>query len=845
MNRKTLFFRAALLAGVAAAWPAPPVAARTWTFDPGQLSGAGQDADISVFNQAGQLPGAYITDILLNGRHVDTQEMVFHPATAEDGSPVLKTCLTRAALAGYGVKINDFPGLFPDGHGTEGDCAHLAVIPGAREEFQFSNQQLLLSVPQIALEPDVRGIAPQTLWDDGMPAILMNYQMNATRTETRGAGRQVSDSRFVRLDPGINLGAWRLRSTGTYRQTSREAGQWQTGDTRLERGLYGLKSRLTLGEHYTPSDIFGSVPFRGVMLSSDEAMLPAGMREATPVVRGIARTQARVDIRQGGSVIYSTTVAPGPFALTDVPAGSNGDLQVTVVETDGPPQVFTVPWTMPAIALPEGRLEYSLMAGQYHPDERGVTTAPLAQATVMYGLSRGLTAYGGLQGAAHYQGGSLGLGVLLGAAGALSVDVTQGRGQLPGGETRQGQAWRLRYSKRLDSTGTGVSLSTTRYSPEGAVSPGGILGQWRDDGRVPAHLRDRHDRQREALTTLGLGQSLGGLGALNLNVSRESYRNGSARKAITASFSSVTRGVSWSVNWTQRTTPPYRDGARSLHEQEASLWVNIPLDRWFSGASASYQMLSGPDGQVRHEAGLSGDAFARQLRWNVRQQYRPGEAADNRNNGLLNLTWNGAYGVLDGGYSYSGTSRQVNAGLSGGVVVHEHGVTAGQPLYSTTALVAAPGIAGVSAGGQAGVKTDFRGYTTLSGLSPYQVNTVELDPSTLPADAELPRTGIKVVPTDGAVIPVRFPTRTGARAVVTLHRPDGRPVPFGSVVTLAGDTRQGAGITGGDGEVYMSGLPAAGELEVHTGTDGVCRAAYRLPEKAGPAGVYALHGVCR
>ncbi|MEB7742823.1 fimbria/pilus outer membrane usher protein, partial [Escherichia coli] len=86
---------------------------------------------------------------------------------------------------------------------------------------------------------------------------------------------------------------------------------------RAERGLNGIKSRLMLGEDYTPSDVFDSVPFRGVMLGSDESMVPSNQREFAPVVRGIARSQARVEVRQNGYLIQSQTVAPGPFALTD------------------------------------------------------------------------------------------------------------------------------------------------------------------------------------------------------------------------------------------------------------------------------------------------------------------------------------------------------------------------------------------------------------------------------------------------------------------------------------------------------------------------------------------------
>ncbi len=61
-------------------------------------------------------------------------------------------------------------------------------------------------------------------------------------------------------------------------------------------------------------------------------------------VSGIARNaQARVDIRQGGQLIFSTLVPAGPFTLSDVPiANLNTDLSVTVTETDGSESHFTV-----------------------------------------------------------------------------------------------------------------------------------------------------------------------------------------------------------------------------------------------------------------------------------------------------------------------------------------------------------------------------------------------------------------------------------------------------------------------------------------------------------------------
>ena len=91
------------------------------------------------------------------------------------------------------------------------------------------------------------------------------------------------------------------------------------------------RSRLVMGQASTNNSVFNSFQFRGVQLSSVDDMLPDSLRGYAPVVRGVAATNARVEIRQNGYVIYSTNVAPGPFEIHDVyPHTNNGDLQVTV-----------------------------------------------------------------------------------------------------------------------------------------------------------------------------------------------------------------------------------------------------------------------------------------------------------------------------------------------------------------------------------------------------------------------------------------------------------------------------------------------------------------------------------
>ncbi|MBJ5210847.1 fimbria/pilus outer membrane usher protein, partial [Salmonella enterica subsp. enterica serovar Indiana] len=359
--------------------------------------------------------------------------------------------------------------------------ARISANPQASDTYQFNNQQLLLSIPQIALRPHYTGIAPQALWNDGIPAFLMDYQASSFRSSYRSNGATLNTNGMdVQLLPGLNFGAWRLRNLTTWQKQNSQKGKWQTSYTYAERGLYSLKSRLTLGDRFTPSDVFDSVPFRGGMIGSDDSMVPYSQRAFAPVVQGVAQTQARIEVKQNGYVIYNTTVAPGPFTLSDLPGvNGGGDLQVTVFEADGTRQIFTVPYTTPAIALRQGYMKYNVMMGQYRSADTSVDKVPVGQATIMYGLPWNLTAYSGGQWASHYQAGTLGLGVSLGAFGAVSVDSTLSRGQKRNQDVERGQSWRVRYSKSFESTNTGFTLASYQYASPGYNTLSGVLDSYR------------------------------------------------------------------------------------------------------------------------------------------------------------------------------------------------------------------------------------------------------------------------------------------------------------------------------------------------------------------------------
>lgn len=829
--------RPALAVGLACL--AGQAAAREYAFDAALLDGAGQNVDVSLFERGGQLPGTYPVDIRLNGERVDTRDVVFAQGKDATGKLVLVPCLSPALLSRYGVKTEDFPALSGVEKPEEG-CVDLTIIPQTRVDYDFNSQILNLLIPQVSLRPRLQGIAPESLWDDGVPALLLNWQANTSRTEiSGGGGGKKNDTTYVQLQPGANLGAWRLRNASTWQKSQGKA-TWQSAYTYAERGLGSIKSRITLGERSTPADIFDSVPFRGAMLNSDESMVPAGQYSYAPVVRGIARTQARVEVKQNGYTLYNSMVAPGPFALTDLtPTGSGGDLEVTVHETDGRNQVFIIPYQTPAIALREGYLQYSLMAGQYRPADKSVDNPMIYQATAMYGLPWNLTAYTGAQLTEHYQAGSLGLGISLGDWGAFSVDSTETRGQRRNEETERGRTWRARYSKQVVSTNTTFTLASYQYASTGYSTLSDVLDSRRDQSdRQWASSNDRR-RTRTALT---VSQALNDWGYLTLTGSRETYWNRPGHNdSLNAGYSIGLDGMTVSLNWSENKNTD--SGGNQRKDRVASLWLSVPLERWLGGGTtASYRYTTPSEGSDSHEMGLNGRAFDRRLYWDVRQRYRPDAVNNDRNNSALRMSWNGSYGQTGASYSQSRSMRQMGADAAGGVVVHPNGVTFGQPLGDTVALIEAPGASDVAVGGWPGVRTDWRGYTTLSYLSPYQENSISLNPAELPPDAEITQTDTKVVPTRGAVIPAKFATRIGGRALMTLMRTDGTAVPYGALATLVGQG-VGAGVVGEGGQVYLTGLPEQGQMSVRW-SGGQCRVTYTLPQTKGEAGIYEMRNAC-
>lgn len=796
-----------------------------------------ESTDLSLFEEkGGQLPGNYSVDVLLNGQMLERMTLKFQTSPGKTG---LSACLTSGDLTRWGIRQPVHP---------ENLCRlNISdVFPEATEKLDFSKMQFLLSIPQRDLLPPGWLRVPAALWNEGIPAALLNYDYSGGQQSNENSH---SSSQYLGLNGSLNLMGWRLRNQSNWTEQRSRRGdtssRWSSLNTYLQHDYsFGQGGILTLGQTYTSGDFFDSFAFEGIKAESDDGMLNAAMATYSPVIRGVATSQARVIVRQNGSVIYQKNVAPGPFELRDVSTFSSGDVQVEVHEADGSVRRFTqVSGSLPVLQR-EGRARYSIAAGRYRQDGavQGQKRRPdFLQGTVAWGLPSEFTVYGGVQASEHYAAAMLGGGHLFPVLGALSVDVTQARAQFDPDRSplrnQQGQAFRFSWARGFDATGTSLTLAGYRYATSGFYTFSEMQQFQQEDAKNP-DWQKTHLRSRIQLT---LSQPVGWnseFGQVSLSGSQDSYWNeGGTGQNWTTTFSTSVSRATLGISLGYNQTPRY-----GRADKTAMFNLSVPLSGWLPEGYLSSN-ISTYNSRTSMQTGFSGSSLNNQLNYSVSQGWQnQGQGAT----GSANAVWLGGFGQASGGYSYYRNGHQWLYGLSGGLAVHPHGVTLSQKLSldGGNALVIAPGAKGVKINSGTGISTDWFGYALVPNLSSYQHNNVALDVNSLPDDVDAKNTDTDVVPTRGALVSAPFNVSVGYRALITLNHSSG-VIPLGASVVVRKDNDVVSQGVVDRGQVYLSGLPETGKLEVNwqNGTEYHCLADFRLTPSE--TGLNQITAVCQ
>jgi outer membrane usher protein len=123
-------------------------------------------------------------------------------------------------------------------------------------------------------------------------------------------------------------------------------------------------------------------------------------------------------------------------------------------------------------------------------------------------------------------------------------------------------------------------------------------------------------------------------------------------------------------------------------------------------------------------------------------------------------------------------------------------------------------------------QTDTRGYMLVTGLRPYQDNSVRIEQADLPLDIVIDTVQVQAVPYFRSGVLVSFPVEHPHGALLSVRLENGNPLPAGAVVKVAGVEEEFP--SGLHGEVYVTGLKERNELRADW-PGGSCR--FSLPYK--------------
>jgi outer membrane usher protein PapC len=775
-----------------------------------------ENIDLSQFSRGGYImPGVYNMAVHINKNELPEENINFYPP--EDDPKGSMACLSPELVGQLGLKAEATKTLT---WWHQDACLNIDSLKGMEVRADLATSALYLSIPQAYLEYSSPDWDPPSRWDEGIPGLLFDYNVNAqTQHQQRDGSKSYNLS--GNGTAGANMGAWRLRADWQG-SLDHQTGSGQGTNQKLDwsryyayRAIPALRSKLTLGENYLDSVMFDSFRFTGASLVSDDNMLPPNLRGYSPEVVGMAKTNAKVIISQQGRVLYETQVAAGPFRIQDINDAVSGELNVRVEEQDGSVQEFTMNTSnIPYLTRP-GSVRFKLATGKPSDWQHHSRGPMFGTGEFSWGISNGWSLYGGGLVGGDYNALSLGIGRDLMALGALSFDATQSRARIPAeGGTLSGGSYRVSYSKTFDEIDSQVTFAGYRFSEEDFMSMSEYL-----DAR---YYGNRVGGSKE-MYTITFNKQFRDLGlSTYLNYSHQTYwdRPDNDRYNLTMSrYFDIGRFKNLSVSLSA-----YRNKYNETNDDGMYLSLSMP---WGNGANVSYNATVNRN-DTTHRVG-----YYDRIDENNNYQLAMGTSRSgvnasgyyNHSGDMARVSANASY--QEGRYSAVGFSAQGGVTLTReGGALHRGGVAGGTRMLLDTEGVSDVPVRGYGATS----KTNAWGKAVVADVNSYYRNKASIDLNKLGDNAEATKSVVQATLTEGAIGYRKFGVIAGEKAMAVIKLADGSTPPFGA--TVMNSRKQETGIVNDGGSVYLSGINAGDSMTVHW--NGAAQCEVRLPTPLPP-----------
>lgn len=680
-----------------------------------------------------------------------------------------------------------------------GKCYHLSKVPYAGITFNFARQSMNVRIPQLGMD-NTKSVSSR-FWDFGDSGFNLHYLLNSFRA------KEQSSDYYGSLDGDVSVGRW-LLSAYAYgnQQDHLTVPRWV-----MSTPVGAVKSDFRVGKLQISSPTLAGVAFNGVELKSNDDMKSPEMRTYAPVLFGVARTNARVEVLQNGYVLYSKVLPPGPFRIDDVSPLSNGELTVTVKEQDGSESSTVYPVTTMADLLHPGDQSYDVATGVRDDSnnnyERKKLSGPFAYATWAKGYPVA-TLNSSMLIHQDYQNAGLGTALPLGQWGALSIGASASNAQYHNNGRSEGGNFSLRYAKSL-SERTDLQIIGYQYTTSGYVD----FSDFQPDESLWRRRRDRYEAQifHRFEDNVGLSATLWD----------QSYWDSSTEEGINVGLSVPYRDASFALNaqynmMTTNTSWEQNHHRYNNDQLVIAVSVFIPFDLFekhtyfnnntqWDNSSHSISTSSGIGAQVNdrlsYNTGISTSGH------NHTSEYVSGSYGFDATN--LSLSYSNG----NNGY-YSGSAQ-----LSGSVVQVGHSLPIlTRNIADSFALVKMKGLEGVAI--NSATKTDSSGRAVVP-LNPYRRNTLYIDVATLPNDVDVEETAFSLIPTRGSKHYYEIKYEKHNQYLLDIFKDKAQKIHVAGNTVVTDDRGEEVGVVDPSGLLYIHTSESVKRIHLAS-TDGKC-----------------------
>lgn len=705
----------------------------------------------------------------------------------------------------------------------------LSAVPGFSAQINTQKQLLELNFAPTAFSAFAKTgeASKRTPLSPVLPSVYLNYDISHTSNDVKNGANSSQTGALTEL--GVSLGAGVITSTAVGRNlTSSGAStaprEWVRLESTFTYDLVESNRTLRIGDSTTRSGSLGrSVYFGGIQLGSNSAITPGFVGQPKPTVSGVSSAPSTVDLYVNDVLRQTTQVPAGPFTLGNLPQ-INGGAQARLVVRDllGRETVIQQSLFSSPSLLAENLNEWSVELGslrENYAQRSNDYGAPFVSGLWRRGLSNGVTGEGrveitddiktvGLGAVVALPGDLLGRAALLGSHARLAGGKADGQQGMIGLDY-VGKAWSAGLQVQVASESfrqLGLDAATKPEKLQSFANFNYAMPDGASSFSMSLASVSRYDAPKVTTMSANYSHKVGEKGRMSWILNRSN--NGTAG-------SSTSLGIAFSLPL----------------ENDVQLGTGLSLRKRDNELYANAQFNPAEDGK-----------------WGWRVVGGKREAEDG-GYAEANVYYPSQYGRFNGDLSVRENQTNARLGWSGAVALVGGGVHASQRINNSFALVEVPGYPNVPilVGGQRKGSTDANGQLLVPRLSPYQLNSIQLDPNALPISAELESIEAQVTPAWRSGALAKFSVRSGRAAVLSLKLEDGADVPAGAVLKIDNDDQEFYVANRGLG--YVTGLSDQTNLATLTWKEQSCRLEIVLPaasrDEIARAGPLVCRGVSK